>query len=114
MAAETLPTRVPAAKGGRARLAALWDDRPAWARDSAVLALGASLLVLLVTFFSALGYLSADRPGQHLTLDQLNRLAAAKQIATLELRDQDAVAVGKTRRGTEFSVSYPSSDAVTG
>src|SRR3954451_15572025 len=101
MAAETLPTPAPAASSARARLARLWDERPAWARDPAVLGLGASLLTLLVIFFLALGYLSADRPGEHLTLDQFQRLASAKQIAAVELRDQDAVAVGKTRRGTE-------------
>jgi cell division protease FtsH len=113
MAAETLPTPAPASRGLRVRLAGIWADRPAWARDPAVVGLAGSLLTLLVIFFAALGYLGADRPGRSLTLDQLDRLAAAQRIAALELRDQDAVAVGRTKGGTQFSVSYPSSDAVT-
>src|SRR4051812_12848583 len=107
----TLP---PRREGGiRPALARVWDARPDWAREPAVLGLGASLLVLLVLFFLALGYLRADQPGRHLTLDQFDRLARAHRLATLELRDQDAVAVGRTRHGTQFSVAYPASDAVT-
>src|SRR4051812_44503534 len=107
----TLP---PRREGGiRPALARVWDARPDWAREPAVLGLGASLLVLLVLFFLALGYLRADQPGRHLTLDQFDRLARAHRLAALELRDQDAVAVGRTRHGTQFSVAYPASDAVT-
>src|SRR4051794_35233245 len=96
------------------RLAALWERRPDWARDRAVVGLGASLLVLLAIFVAALGYVSADRPGSHVTLDRLERLLLADRVGTLELRDQDAVAVGTLRAGGgQFSTAYPSSDAVT-
>src|SRR2546421_8860154 len=114
-ALESAPVPLPARRERRvgSALARAWDARPEWARDRAVLGLAGSLLALLVLFFLALGYLRADQPGRHLTLDQLDRLARARRIAVLELRDQDAVAVGRTRRGTRFSVAYPASDAVT-
>src|SRR4051794_20151592 len=103
MAAETLPAPARPRRGLRPRLAELWAQRPDWARDRAVLGLAGSLLVLLVVFFVSLSYLSADRPGRSLTLDQLDGLLHNHQVASLELRDQDAVAVGKTTRGKQFS-----------
>src|SRR3954468_25110689 len=86
--AQTRRRSVPAA------LAGAWDARPDWARDRMVLGLAGSLVVLLALFFLALGYLQADQPGRQLTLDQLTRLAGRGQIASLVLRDDDAVAVG--------------------
>src|SRR3954447_20595338 len=115
MAAETLPAPARPRRGLRPRLATLWARRPDWARDRAVLGLAASLLVLLALFFAALSYLGAERPGAHLTLDRLDSLLSAGRVQSLELRDQDAVAVGALRPdGRRFSVAYPSSDAVTG
>src|SRR3954471_9355497 len=97
------------------RLAGLWARRPEWARDRAVLGLAASLIVLLALFFASLAYVSADRPGDQLTLDRLDALLRGGRVTTLELRDQDAIAVGALRPGgRQFSVAYPSSDAVTG
>src|SRR4051794_6789691 len=113
MAAETLPAPARPRRGLRPRLAELWAQRPDWARDRAVLGLAASLLVLLVLFFASLSYLSADHPGRTVTLDQLGTLLHNRQVSSLELRDQDAVAVGQTTRKQTFSVDYPSSDAVT-
>src|SRR3954454_19564878 len=86
---------------GRAadRISGLWARRPEWARDRAVLGLATSLLVLLALFFASLSYLGAERPGDHLTLDRLDTLLRAGRVATLELRDQDAVAVGTLRPG---------------
>src|SRR2546423_1151723 len=96
------------------RLAELWERRPEWLRDRAVLGLGSSLIVLLVLFVLALGYVSAARPGTSVTLDRLESLLLAGQVNTLELRDQDAVAVGTLNAGGKaFSAAYPSSDAVT-
>jgi cell division protease FtsH len=116
-----------AAKGGRALagaarapravgawLARVWQERPDWSRDAAVLGLAGSLVCLLVVFFLALGYLSADRPGRHFTLDELNAAIAGGQVTDLNFHDEDAVAVGKLQDGSTFSVAYPSSDAVTG
>jgi cell division protease FtsH len=77
------------------------------------LGLAASLLVLLALFFSALAYVSPERPGAHFTLDQVQRSLKAHQVRDLELRDQDAVAVGTLTTGERFSVAYPASDAVT-
>src|SRR3954469_21696645 len=112
MATDPLPA--PATTGGlRARLAATWADRPRWARDRTVLALAGSLLAVLVLFFVALGYLGADRPGDPVSLDQLTRLERNHQVASLQLRDHDAVAVAKLRGGQTVSAAYPSSDAVT-
>src|SRR5436190_20411614 len=108
-----LPRAQTRRRSAGAALARAGDARPDWARDRTVLALAGSLLVLLALFFLALGYLSADQPGRRLTLDQLDRAARQGRVATLELRDEDAVAVGKTRSGREFSVAYPASDAVT-
>src|SRR4051794_34816700 len=113
MAAETLPAPARPRRGLRPRLAELWAQRPDWARDRAVLGLAASLLVLLVLFFASLSYLSADHPGRTVTLDQLGTLLHNRQVSSLELRDQDAVAVGQTTRKQTFSVDYPSRDAVT-
>src|SRR4051794_33542182 len=96
------------------RLAGLWVRRPDWARDRAVLGLAASLIVLLALFFASLSYLGAERPGDQISLDRLDSLLRGGRVATLELRDQDAVAVGTLRpKGEQFSVAYPSSDAVT-
>src|SRR4051794_6135660 len=108
-----LPRAKTRGRNARAALAGAWQARPDWARDRTVLALAGSLLALLILFFLALGYLKADHPGRQITLDQFDRFARAGRIATLELRDEDAVAVGKTVSGREFSVAYPSSDAVT-
>jgi cell division protease FtsH len=104
--------RAPRAVG--AWLARAWQERPDWSRDRAVLGLAGSLACLLVVFFLALSYLSADRPGRHFTLDELNAALAGGQITELELRDEDAVAVGKLRDGSTFSAAYPASDALTG
>src|SRR3954454_9030320 len=96
------------------RLTEVWERRPGWARDNAVLGLAASLIVLLALFVAALGYVSADRPGTQVTLDRLEQLLKAGNVSTLELRDQDAVAVGTQRAGGgSFSTAYPASDAVT-
>ena len=112
----TLPfPRRGTAVSTRDRLATLWARRPEWARDRAVLGLAASLLVLLALFIAALSYISADRPGAPLTLDKLTALIRADRVATLDLHDQDAVAVATTRPDRRtFSAAYPSSDAVTG
>jgi cell division protease FtsH len=114
--APTLPASRTASRARWAEtLADLWARRPEWARDGAVLGLAASLLALLALFGAALDYISAERPGTQLTLDRLDALLRDGRVATLELRDQDAVAVGTLRTGgTQFSVAYPSSDAVTG
>src|SRR5436309_1403145 len=61
--------RVPRAVGGW--LARVWQQRPDWSRDRAVLGLAGSLVCLLVAFFRALGYLSADRPGRPPTLGEV-------------------------------------------
>src|SRR3954464_3289965 len=96
------------------RISGLWARRPEWARDRAVLGLAASLLVLLALFFASLSYLGAERPGDQISLDRLDSLLRGGRVSTLELRDQDAVAVGTLRPGgRQFSVTYPSSDAVT-
>src|SRR3954447_23319059 len=108
-----LPRAQTRRRSAGAALARAWAARPEWARDRTVLGLAASLLVLLALFFLALGYLSADQPGRRLTLDQLAPAARQGRVATLQLRDEDAVAVGKTRSGREFSVAYPASDVVT-
>jgi cell division protease FtsH len=104
--------RAPSAVGRW--LARAWEQRPDWSRDGAVLGLASSLVCLLVLFFLALGYLSADRPGRDFTLDGLNAALAGNQVVQLDLHDEDAVAVGKLRDGSTFSVAYPASDAVTG
>src|SRR4051812_12417005 len=108
-----LPRAKTRGRNARAALAGAWQARPEWARDRTVLALAGTLIALLVLFFLALVYLSADQPGRRLTLDQLDRAARQGRVATLELRDEDAVAVGKTRSGRAFSVASPASDAVT-
>jgi len=97
--------------------AAVWERRPGFMSSSIVVGLLASLIALLVLFGVALGYLGADRPGTQLSLDQYKAVAEAKRIETVELRDHDAVAVGKLRpgvpvagvtaAGAEFSVAYP-------
>src|SRR3954466_9028907 len=107
------PRAEPATTRTRARVRGLWDARPPWARDRTTLALAASLLVLLALFFSSLAYVSPERPGADFTLDQVQRSLAAHQVSALELRDQDAIAVGTLRTGERFSVAYPASDAVT-
>jgi cell division protease FtsH len=104
--------RAPRAVGGW--LVRLWERRPDWSRDPSVLALAGSLVCLLVVFFLALSYLSADRPGHRLTINELDAAIAGGQVSDLNLHDEDAVAVGKLRDGSTFSVAYPSSDAVTG
>ena len=91
--------------------------------DRVAAGLAAALVVLLVLFAASLMYLRAERPGAQLTLDQLGALTDVHRIATLELRDEDAVAVGRLKPGpatpglppggAEFSVTYPASDAVT-
>ena len=95
------------------RVRGLWAVRPEWARNRTVLALTGSLLVLLALFFAALSFVSADFPGRTVSLDEVTRLAENRQIATLELRDHDAVAVGTQRGGGEFSVRVPESDVAT-
>src|SRR3954454_19150538 len=106
-------TTTPVARLG-SRSAELWERRPEWLRDKAVLGLAASLIVLLALFVAALSYVSADRPGASVTLDRLEQLLKAGNVSTLELRDQDAVAVGTQRAGGgSFSTAYPASDAVT-
>src|SRR4051794_36724963 len=114
-ASGVVPAHTDTARAGLGeRLTTLWERRPDWLRDNAVLGLAASLLVLLALFVAALSYVSADRPGTHLTLDRLEHLLLADDVATLELRDQDAVAVGTLRADNkQFSTAYPSSDAVT-
>ena len=105
------------ARDHRASLAGLgdlWARRPAWAHNRQVMALLASLVALLLLFLVALTYIGPDRPGREIGLNEVTRLAQDKQIATLELRDLDAVAVGTLRGGGgEFSAEYPASDAVT-
>src|SRR4051794_39758233 len=91
-------TTAPVARLG-SRSAELWERRPEWLRDKAVLGLAASLIVLLALFVAALSYVSADRPGASVPLDRLERLLLAGRVSTLELRDQDAVAVGTQRAG---------------
>src|SRR5260221_3447596 len=106
-------TTAPLARLGT-RSAELWERRPEWARDRAAVGLAASLIVLLALFVAALSYVSADRPGPHVTLDRLERLLLRGDVSTLELRDQDAVAVGTLQAGGKaFSTTYPASDAVT-
>ena len=112
-ATTTAPAR-PAAAGRLARLGALWDGRPAWARDRLVLGLAGSLLALLLLFVLALGYLGPDRPGKPVSLDRLTALAAGRGLEALELRDEDSVAVARLRAGGTVSAAYPASDAVTG
>src|SRR4051812_27243164 len=112
MATDTLPAPATS-RGLRARIATAWAARPRWARDRTVLALAGSLLALLIAFFVALAYLGADRPGDPVSLDQLTRLERNHQVASLQLRDHDAVAVAKLRGGQTVSAAYPSSDAVT-
>ncbi len=107
VAAESPPAAV------RRRLAALWEKRPAWARDRLVLSLAGSLLALLFVFVLALAYLSPDRPGRTVTLDQLTSLATTGGLESLELRDEDAVAVAVADDGATISSAYPKSDAVT-
>src|SRR3954469_11816573 len=112
-ASSAAPARASAPLGRLGSSAAeLWARRPEWLRDRAVLGLAGSLIVLLALFVAALGYVSADRPGRHVTLDRLERLLVADSVVTLELRDQDAVAVGTLKAGGKaFSTAYPSSDA---
>src|SRR4051794_33354879 len=108
----------------RERLTTLWDERPDWARNTIVIALVASLAVLLVLFFLALTYLSPDRPGRKLTLSQLSTLADQGRVATAELRDQDAVVVAKfdpgagdatvPSNGGTASINYPASGTIDG
>ena len=108
-----MTTAVASTPSPRERVADLWDRRPDWARNRTVLTLTGTLVALLLLFFLALGYLGADRPGRQIDLNEVTRLAQDKQIATLELRDEDAVAVGTLRGGAEFSAEYPRSDAIT-
>jgi len=109
-----IASTAPRSAAARAqRVVALWDRRPDWARDRGVLALAASLLVLVVLFAWSLSYLSPDRPGEQLSLNDFQRVAEDNGVRTLTLRDHDAVAVGRLARGTQFSVVYPQSDAVT-
>ena len=97
----------------RSRAASLLDRRPDWLRSRLVLALSASLLALILLFVMALAYLSPDPSGQPLGYGEFQRLAEDNRIRTLTLLDQDAIAVGRLERGTEFSLVYPQSDAVT-
>ena len=84
-------------------------------RDRAVLGLAASLVALLVVFFLALGYLSADRPGRHFTLDELNAaLAGRPDHGARAARRGRRRGRQAARRRAAFSVAYPASDAVTG
>jgi cell division protease FtsH len=94
-------------------LARAWENRPEWARDAAVLGLAGSLLVLLLIFLLALAYLSPDRPGRHVALDDLTTQLESGALEKVELRDEDAVAVGETLDGGTVSAAYPKSDAVT-
>jgi cell division protease FtsH len=107
VAAESPPSAV------RRRITDLWEGRPPWARDKLVVSLAGSLLALLLVFVLALAYLSPDRPGRHVTLDQLTGLATGGGLESLELRDEDAVAVAVESGGATISAAYPSSDAVT-
>jgi cell division protease FtsH len=108
------PTGVPAGVTRARELAAdLWKRRPGWATDRVVAALAACLAVLLVLFVLALGALSADRPGDHLRLDQLQSLIDSGRVESAEFRDEDAVVSGRVAAGGAFSTAYPKDGAVT-
>ena len=105
--------RAPRAVG--AWLARAWEQRPDWSRDRAVLGLGASLRGAAGRLLPR-ARLPRAPTGRGATSRSTssNAALAGGQITELELRDEDAVAVGKLRDGSAFSVAYPASDAVTG
>src|SRR5437868_7061051 len=75
-------------------LGRIWTARPDWLVDKTLIALATTLVTLLILFLVSLSYLTADRPGAHLTLDALVRAARDHQLQKVTFRDEDAVAVG--------------------
>ena len=96
----------------RERLAAAWDHRPRWARNTTVLALTGSLLALLVVFALALSYLRADRPGRTMSLTQLRQASEQARVERAVLRDEDAVVIARIG-GETHSIAYPANGSVT-
>jgi cell division protease FtsH len=85
-----------------------------------VAALLASLVLLLALFAAALAYLRPRNEGRELTLDELSALASGGRLVEARFLDEDATITGSYAAGEaaprgsgRFSVSYPSSDAVT-
>ena len=107
----------------RERITNIWQERPDWARNTTVLALTGTLVVLLVGFALALNYLSSDRPGKEISLSDLAGLADQGRVDRAEFRDQDAVIVAHARAGAAagtvpgaegtYSVNYPTDGTVT-
>ncbi len=99
----TNPARNAAPEGAfeklKLRVADAWEDRPDFLRNTIVIALTSSLLVLLALFTIALLYLSPDRPGKQVTLSQLQTLGEQGRIESATFRDEDAIAVLKLRAG---------------
>ena len=71
------------------------------------------VVVLLASFFVALGRLGPDRSGTELRIDELRALAKEKQVTSAVFLDEDAT-IAVTARGGEHWVTYPKSDATTG
>ena len=93
-------------------LAARWRSSPP------VVALTVSALLLLLLYAAALGYLRPDSFGAELSLDALNRHAAAGEVRTAKFLDEDARITGTVTRTpgaqpSTFWTSYPRSDAAT-
>src|SRR5206468_10911435 len=93
----------------------------------------ASLIVLLLLFFSALWYLSPSSGGKHFRLDQVRLLVAQGRVVDATFRDEDSRLAGHYKAGAPtppgtpppsqaadlpidggtFWTSYPSNGAVT-
>src|SRR3712207_311753 len=107
----------------RERLSHMWQERPDWARNTTVLALTGTLIVLLVAFALSLNYLGSDRPGKEISLSDLSALADQGRVDRAEFRDQDAVIVAHAKAGAgggalpaaagTYSVNYPTDGTVT-
>jgi cell division protease FtsH len=79
-----------------------------------LLALVASLLVLLTAFFSCLAYLQSEPEGREVTLDRLAALTTAGQVESAVYLDEDSQVVARLRDGADEEVvraALPSSGA---
>ncbi|MDT7573044.1 MAG: cell division protease FtsH [Actinomycetota bacterium] len=82
-------------------------------RNKLMSALLLLLLFLIVVLTSALAYVSPSTPGTRVSLDELQSLAAKKQVVVATLRDEDSRVVADLRNGDTVWTAYPSTGALT-
>ena len=76
-------------------------------------AMGVLAIVLFIVFFTLLGTLSPSATGQQVALGDVLNAAQQHQVATAEIKDEDALIQVTTHDGKRYYAAYPKNEGQT-